>query len=107
MNRLFHSLIHLFGREKHDRLDADHASFSYGQRDGGGSRVVRHVKDDISDVFAEGEIEPLEASTKTLQQFIGNSATRSSPRPGEALYSLRCIGSQSQKLGHRPAPEKG
>jgi hypothetical protein len=79
MDRLFHSLIHLFGREEHDRLHADHASSSYGQRDGGRSRVVRHVKNYIGVVFAEDEIEPLEASTNTLEQFIGNSATRSPP----------------------------
>jgi hypothetical protein len=65
MDRLFHSLIYLFGREEHDRLHADHASSSYGQRDGGRSRVVRHVKDNISGVFAEGEIEPLEAKGGT------------------------------------------
>src|SRR5271165_6053386 len=106
MDRLFNSLIHLFGREEHDRLYADHASSGYGQRDGGRSRVVRHIKDDVSGVFAEGEIERLEASTNTLQHFIGNSATRSPPRLGKALYSLRCIRSQSQKLGHRSAPEK-
>jgi hypothetical protein len=47
-------LIYLFGREEHDRLHADHASSSYGQRDGGRIRVVRHVKDEISGVFAEG-----------------------------------------------------
>jgi hypothetical protein len=54
VDRLFHSLISLFGREEHDRLHADHASSSYGQRDGGRIRVVRHVKDEISGVFAEG-----------------------------------------------------
>jgi hypothetical protein len=54
VDRLFHSLISLFGREEHDRLHADHASSSYGQRDGGHIRVVRHVKDEISGVFAEG-----------------------------------------------------
>jgi hypothetical protein len=51
-------LIHIKGikidGEEHDRLHADHASSSYGQRDGGRIRVVRHVKDEISGVFAEG-----------------------------------------------------
>src|SRR5258705_11452003 len=65
MDRLFHSLIYLFGREEHDRLHADHASSSYGQRDGGRSPVVRHVKDNISGLFAEGETEPLEAKGGT------------------------------------------
>jgi hypothetical protein len=52
MDRLSHSLIHLFGREERDHLHADHASSSYGQRDGGRSRVVRHVKDDITESIA-------------------------------------------------------
>jgi hypothetical protein len=34
---------------------------------------------DVSGVFAEVKIERLEVSTNTLQQFIGNSATRSPP----------------------------
>ena len=57
-------------REEHDRLHANRASSSHGQRDGGRSRVVRHVKDEIYVFFAEREIEHLQASTQALHHLL-------------------------------------
>src|SRR6266404_8623737 len=93
LDRLFHCLIYLFEREEHDRPHADRASSTYGQRDGGRSRVVRHIKDEINVFFAEREIEHLQTSAQTLHHFLHHRTARCSTLLHEALHSLRGVGS--------------